>query len=353
MTASRTTLVVGGAGYIGSHTVRALLEAGHVPVVFDNFSTGHREALPPDVAVIEGDLADPPALLRAMELHAPSAIVHFAASIEPGESMVDPRKYYRNNVVNSLHLLDAAVRFGIRQLVFSSSAATYGQPGVSPIPEDAPKQPCNPYGETKLIVEHVLRDYDRAYGLRSISLRYFNASGADPSGEIGEAHPNKAHVIEMALLTALGKRDTMRIFGTDYPTPDGTAVRDFIHVCDLADAHVRALQALEAGAATDAYNVGLGRGFSVREVVDTAEQVTGIPLRRQLDPRRSGDPATLVADPGRIRLELGWTPRFTHLEEIIETAWRWHRTHPDDYRTALAPSDGLGGSGWRTKVRDG
>jgi UDP-glucose 4-epimerase len=330
-----TVLVTGGAGYIGSHTARALITAGYRPVVFDNLSSGHQEAVPEGVPLVVGDLGDVPVLRRAIELHRPEAVIHFAAFIEAGESMTDPRRFYRNNVQNSLNLFDTMLESGVTRVVFSSSAGVYGQPERVPILEESPKVPVSTYGETKLIVEHILRDYDRAYGLRSISLRYFNACGADPSGEIGEAHKAKTHLIELALLTALGQRDAIHVFGTDYPTPDGTAIRDYIHVTDLAYAHVLALAALEQGRDTSAFNVGVGRGFSVREVLDAVEQVSGRRLERRLEPRRPGDPAALVADATRIKRELGWEPRYTDLHAMIETAWHWHRSHPHDFTSTI------------------
>lgn len=331
MTTSPVVLVLGGAGYIGAHTLRALLDAGYSPVVYDNFSTGHRAAVPPQVPVVAGDLADVACLQEALKVHQPVAAIHFAASIEAGESMIHPRRFYHNNVVNSLRLFDTLLDAGVTRVVFSSSAGVYGQPESVPIPEHVLKQPVNTYGLTKWMMEQILQDYDRAYHLRSISLRYFNAAGAHPDGSIGEAHPTQTHLIELACLAALGRRDVMRVFGTDYPTPDGTAIRDYVHVCDLATAHVLALDALLHDAPTTAYNVGLGHGFSVREVLDQVEKVSGVPFARRLEARRPGDPAALVADARRIRQELGWSPVFTDLSEIIATAWRWHSTHPDGF----------------------
>lgn len=328
---ARKILVAGGAGYIGSHTVRALRAAGFAPIVLDNFSSGSRAAVPTEVPVVQADLGDPAAIRAALREWRPEAVVHFAAYIEAGESMKDPGRFYGNNVVNTWHLLEAMRATGVNRLVFSSTAGVYGQPDRVPIPETAPQRPVNTYGETKRMVEAMLRDYDRSYGLRSIALRYFNACGADPAGDIGEAHPNKTHLIELALLATLGQRSEVAVFGTDYPTPDGTAVRDYIHVVDLARAHVLALDALDAGHASTAYNVGLGRGFSVKQVLDAVQRVTGLPLPCRLAPRREGDPAELVADPARIRAELGWVATYTDLDAILATAWRWHRTHPHDF----------------------
>ncbi|HEX2864311.1 MAG TPA: UDP-glucose 4-epimerase GalE [Deinococcales bacterium] len=327
-----TVLVTGGAGYIGSHTVLALQAAGFTPVVLDNLSSGHREALPQDVRFIEQDLSDAEAVRRALDDVKPDAVIHFAAFIEAGESMTDPRRFYHNNVINGIQLMDLLAERKI-PVVFSSSAGVYGQPGVTPIPEETPKNPVNVYGETKLIVEHVLEAYHRAYGLNFVALRYFNAAGAHPGGKIGEAHKTKSHLIELALLTALGQRESIKVFGTDYPTRDGTCVRDYIHVDDLASAHVLALQALlEGRVQARAFNVGLGQGFTVKEVLDAADRVTGKPIKREEAPRRAGDPAELVADSARIQTELGWKPRHTSLDEIVQSAWAWHQSHPHDFQ---------------------
>ena len=270
-------LVTGAAGYIGSHTVLHLLDAGFDVVAFDDLSAGHREALPPEVPLVEASLADADAVRRTFAERRPDAVVHFAGSIEAGESMTDPRRFYANNVANALHLADAVVDAGPVPVVFSSSAAVYGEPEKVPIEEDDPKAPTNVYGETKLAFERVLAAYDRAYGLRSVSLRYFNACGAHPSGDLGADHKNKTHLVTLAMLAALGQRPSVKVFGTDYPTPDGTCVRDYVHVEDLASAHVVAVEALAAGAATTAYNVGVGRGFSVKEVLDAVDRVVGRP----------------------------------------------------------------------------
>jgi UDP-glucose 4-epimerase len=331
-------LVTGGAGYIGSHTIRQLLAAGHEVVVLDNFTAGHRDALPQNVTAEAADLLDEARVRDIVTRHEPDAVIHFAALIEVGDSMRDPRRFYRNNVVGSMNLMDALVdakqaRGRAIPVVFSSTAAVYGEPDHVPIPEDAPKRPTSVYGETKLAIEKLMSAYDAAYGFPHINLRYFNVCGALEGGSIGEAHPNKTHLIELALLTALGQRSSMKIFGTDYPTPDGTCIRDYIHVVDLADAHVLAVQALQDGAGTSQYNVGLGHGFSVKEVLDAVDRVVGTPLKREIEGRRAGDPAVLVAGADRIKADLGWTPRFTDLDHIIETAWAWHRTHPNGYDT--------------------
>jgi UDP-glucose 4-epimerase len=324
-------LVTGGAGYIGSHTVRHLLDAGFYVVVVDNLSTGHRAAVPAEVPLVELALGDAEGLRGVLRDHSPDAVIHFAGSIEAGESMTDPRRFYANNVVTSVNLVDAVVDTGVIPVVFSSSAAVYGEPGRSPVAETDRTEPTNVYGETKLAFERVLTAYDRAYGLRSISLRYFNACGARPDGSIGADHRNKTHLVTLAMLAALGQRDGIAVFGTDYPTPDGTCIRDYIHVDDLASAHVLALEALFAGAATTAYNVGVGSGFSVKEVLDSADRVTGVPVVRRLSPRREGDPSMLVADSSKIQRELGWIATYKDLDNIMTTAWLWHRTQPNGF----------------------
>lgn len=326
-------LVVGGAGYIGSHTVRQLLKAGHQVVVLDNLSSGHPEALPAEVPLVRADLLDLHEVKAALQTYQPDAVIHFAALIEVGESMRAPARYYRNNVVGSLNLLQAVVDTRKIPLVFSSTAAVYGTTDNVPIPEDAAMQPESVYGETKLMTERMIHAFHTAHGLPYTILRYFNVCGAAPEGDIGEAHANKTHLIELACLTALGQREKMMIYGEDYPTPDGTCIRDYIHVQDLADAHVLAVEALHAGkqdAAT--YNVGLGHGFSVKQVLDAVDSVVGTPLKREVGDRRAGDPPRLVADARKIVTELGFTPHFTDLEGIVQTAWNWHKNHPHDFR---------------------
>ncbi|MBZ9753451.1 UDP-glucose 4-epimerase GalE [Deinococcus sp. HMF7604] len=326
-------LVVGGAGYIGSHTVRQLRRAGHDVVVFDNLSSGHAAALPPEATLVRGDLLDEGAVKAALVAHQPDAVIHFAALIEVGESMRAPARYYRNNVVGSLNLLQAIVETRKIPLVFSSTAAVYGTTDAVPIPEDAPMQPESVYGETKLMTERMIHAFHTAQGLPYMVLRYFNVCGAAPEGDIGEAHASKSHLIELAALTALGEREKMLIFGDDYPTPDGTCLRDYVHVQDLADAHVLAVEALVKGTQQAAtYNVGLGHGFSVKEVLDAVDAVVGTPVPREVAPRRAGDPPRLVADAARIRQELGFAPQFTDLQEIVQTAWEWHKRHPHDFK---------------------
>lgn len=322
-------LVVGGAGYIGSHAVRLLLGAGHEVRVLDNLSLGHARAVP-DGLLIEGDLADRGGLERALREYAIEAVMHFAALTSVPESVADPARYYRNNVVGALNLLDAMRGSGARSIVFSSTAATYGVPEAVPIPEGAPTRPINPYGFTKLAIERALADYAGAYGLGYAVLRYFNACGASDDGSIGEDHSPETHLIPILLQVALGHRPDAAIYGTDYPTPDGTCIRDYVHVEDLAEAHRRVLDRIEPGRGLT-YNVGTGRGFSVREVLEAARQVTGHPIPSVDRPRRPGDPPVLVASPEAIRRDLGWSPRYTEVGAMVASAWRWHEAHPLGY----------------------
>jgi UDP-arabinose 4-epimerase len=317
-----SVLVVGGAGFIGSQTARALAEGGYEPIVFDNLSSGHRWALRWGTFE-EGDLADPGAIAAVFRRHQIRAVIQFAALIQVGESVREPRKYFRGNVVNTLNLLDAMVDAGVREIVFSSTAAVYGDPVQVPIPEDHPLSPVNPYGDTKLAVERILLRYGEAYGLRSATLRYFNAAGADPAGEIGEAHPAESHLIPLAIQAALGRRDPLEVFGTDYPTPDGTAVRDYVHVADLAQAHLLALRHLAAGQASFTANGGIGRGYSVNQVIAAVEKVSGLTVPRKMVGRRAGDAPELLADPSRIKALLGWQPRYPELETMVAHAWAW------------------------------
>jgi UDP-arabinose 4-epimerase len=318
-----SVLVTGGAGYIGSHACKALARAGFLPVTYDSLVYGHAEAVRWG-PFVEGDLAEGDKLLATMREHAVSAVMHFAAFAYVGESVIKPDVYFRNNVVNAVNLLDVMLAAGVPHIVFSSTCATYGTPEVVPIAEDAPQRPINPYGETKLMVERMLHWYGNAYGLKSCSLRYFNAAGADPDGEIGEDHDPETHLIPLVLDAALGRRPFLEIYGSDYATPDGTAIRDYIHVQDLADAHVRAISYLREGGDSTALNLGTGHGHSVREVVDAAERISGRPVPRRMVGRRAGDPPALVADPRRARTVLGWEPKISDLDSILATAWAWH-----------------------------
>ena len=319
-----TVFVAGGAGYIGSHTVKELARNGYDVLVFDNFSSGRKDLIG-DAPCIQSDLTDRGAVREAFRAGPVAAVLHFASLIQVGESYADPRKYYTHNLSSTLNLLDAMLEAGVRSLIFSSSAAVYGVPLETPITETHPLNPANPYGRTKLMIEQILEDYDRAYGLRSISLRYFNAAGADPEGETGEVHNPETHLIPNILLSLLGKGPRLGVFGNDFPTPDGTAVRDYIHVTDLAAAHVLALKALLAGGPCDAINLGTNAGFSVLEVIREAEWVTGRKVSYDIRPRRKGDVPVLLASKEKADRNLGWRPRLSSLETIIETAWNWHR----------------------------
>ena len=321
--------VVGGAGYIGSHTVRLLLEAGHSVTVFDNLSEGHAAAVPAET-LVRGDLADLDGLTAALGARRFDAVMHFAAHCSVGESVADPEKYYLNNVVNSVNLLRAMRVAEVPGIVFSSSAATYGNPVENPITEAHPQNPINPYGRSKLQFEEILADYARAYPIGYVALRYFNAAGAAPDAKLGEDHDPESHLIPIVLQVALGQRPQVSVFGGDYDTPDGSCVRDYIHIYDLAQAHILALGAIQAGQGRR-YNLGNGEGYSVREVIDVAQKVTGRTIHHIDAPRRPGDPATLVASSEKITAELGWQSEFPQLEGIIETAWRWHRDHPQGY----------------------
>jgi len=316
-------LVAGGAGYIGSHICKALARAGRLPVVLDNLSRGHRAAVRWG-PLVEGDIHDRAVVERTLREHRIGAVVHLAAYAYVGESMRDPGKYFGNNVTGSLALLEAVRLCGVERIVFSSTCATYGAPESLPIGDTHAQRPINPYGESKLFIERALHWYGAAHGLRSVALRYFNAAGADPDCELGEEHDPETHLIPLAIGAALGRRAPLQIYGTDYSTPDGTAVRDYVHVTDLADAHVRALDYLEAGGESTALNLGTGRGCSVREVVAAVERIAGRELPRRQGAPRPGDPAILVAEPGRSRKLLGWTPQHSDLDTIIKTAWRWH-----------------------------
>ncbi|HSD61880.1 MAG TPA: UDP-glucose 4-epimerase GalE, partial [Burkholderiales bacterium] len=316
-------LVTGGAGYIGSHTCKALAQAGYVPVTIDNFVYGHDWAVKWG-PLEKGDIGDPEFVARVIRQHQVEAVVHFAAYGYVGESMTEPAVYFRNNVINSLCLLEAMHDCGVQHVVFSSTCATYGIPEAVPIAEDHPQRPVNPYGESKLFVERALYWHGAAYGLRSVALRYFNAAGADPEGEIGEDHDPETHLIPLAIASALGRRPELQIFGSDYPTPDGTAVRDYVHVTDLASAHLQALDYLLRGGASTALNLGTGIGHSVREVIAAVERASGRIVPAREAPRRAGDPPQLVAAPGRAREVLGWEPTHSDIDTIVSTALRWH-----------------------------
>ena len=318
----RTILVVGGAGYIGSHMVQKLIETNHDVVVLDNLSTGNRRLIQGG-EFVQGDLGDPETMDHLFSSHAIDAVMHFAAFSQVGESMHHPLKYYRNNIAATITLLDAMVRHNVKHFIFSSTAAVYGEPDSIPIAEDHPCMPTNPYGNTKLAVERMLADCDTAHGLKYAALRYFNAAGADGSGEIGEMHDPETHLIPIVLQAASGQRDHIQVFGTDYPTTDGTCIRDYVHVNDLAQAHLLALDALLEGAGSAVYNLGSSKGYSVREVIGKAEAVTGRKISVQEAPRRAGDPAILIAGSDRIKKELGWKPVYDDLEAIIESAWNW------------------------------
>ena len=322
-----SVFVTGGAGYIGSAAVEALLKAGYAVTVYDSLVTGHRQAVPAGAEFIHADLSDEETLSEALHARDYLAVLHFAAFIQAGESMEKPGMYFRNNVANAIRLIDAATEAGIRRFVFSSTAAVYA-PRDEPLDEDAPLGPTNVYGQTKLMIEQVLEWYRRTRGLHYAALRYFNAAGALP--ERGEAHPHESHLIPLVLQVALGQREKIYIFGDDYPTPDGTAVRDYIHIADLVAAHLLALDAL-AERDKLIYNLGNGVGYSVREVIDTAREVTGHPIPAEVAPRRPGDPSRLVASAERIRRELGWQPQIPALRDIIASAWAWHQSHPYGY----------------------
>lgn len=315
-------LVVGGAGYIGSHMVLSLLEAGHEVTVLDNLSCGYQDAVPAGNLVV-GDIADAALLDQLFRANSFDGVMHFAAFIQVGESVLDPAKYYRNNVANTQVLLDAMVRHGVSRFIFSSTAAIFGEPVHAPIDEAHPLNPINPYGRSKLMVEQILEDYDRAYGLKSVCLRYFNAAGADPKARLGERHDPETHLIPLILQAASGRRNAITVFGTDYDTPDGTCIRDYVHVNDLCDAHMLALARLVSGGGSARYNLGNGNGFSVREVIDTARAVTGRDISVVYGERRAGDAARLVADSCLICSELGWKPRHAALDEIVAHAWQW------------------------------
>ncbi len=320
-------LVVGGAGYIGSHMVKHLLDTGRRVVVVDNFSTGHRDAVRA-ADLLELDIADANAVAELFETHSIDAVMHFASFIQVGESMTQPAKYYANNLAATLCLLEAMVKAGVSKFIFSSTAAVYGDPDYVPIDESHPKRPINPYGRSKWMLEQILEDFDRAYGLKSVSLRYFNAAGADPDGELGERHEPETHLLPLILQAASGRRPSITVFGRDYDTPDGTCIRDYIHVTDLVDAHDLALKYLDSAGASAAFNLGNGQGYSVDEVIEAARKVTGRSIETVDAPRREGDPARLVAESSTAKSVLGWQPQFSDINTIVAHAWGWERQYP-------------------------
>ena len=322
-------LVTGGAGYIGSHACKTLAARGYRPVVFDNFVAGHRGAVRYG-DLVEGDILDTAAVRAAIRRYGIQAVMHFAAFLDVGESVREPARYYRTNVGGAVSVLEAMAAESVTLFVFSSTCATYGEPLETPIAETHPQRPINSYGETKLAVERALPHFERASGIRSMALRYFNAAGADPDGELGEDHHPEIHLIPRALEAAQGG-PRLEVFGDDYPTPDGTCLRDYIHVTDLAEAHVMALEALAEAGRSAAYNLGTGRPHSVREVIDSVERVTGNPVARTIAPRRPGDPAVLYAAPQKAQAELHWKPQFAEIDSIVRTAWDWRRAHPHGY----------------------
>jgi UDP-glucose-4-epimerase GalE len=328
----KSVVVTGGAGYIGSHAVKALRQAGQRVIVYDDFTAGHREATAHAHAVVEGRIHDTEKLRDTLREHGADAVMHFAAWLSVSDSVTDPLGYYRNNVAGTMSVLQAMADAGAKHLVFSSTAAVFGNPIETPITEQHPRQPINAYGETKLAIEHALPHVERAHGITSVVLRYFNAAGADPDGELGEDHDPESHLIPRAIDAALG-RGSFQIFGEDYETPDGTCLRDYIHVTDLADAHLLALDALRTGRPSARYNLGNGRPTSVREVVDSVGRVVGRPVPVTIGPRRPGDPGILYASSALIKRELGWKPRFEEVDTIVQTAWRWRESHPHGYRT--------------------
>lgn len=324
-------LVTGGAGYIGSHTVYQLILQGHTVVVYDNLSTGHREAVPPEAHLVIGDIRDKALMSDVLNNYSIQAVIHFAANSLVGESMLQPAKYYQNNVVATLTLLETMLACGVTQIVFSSTAAVYGEATRWPITEDMPTQPTNVYGRTKLIIEEMLTDFCKAYDLVYVSLRYFNAAGALTGGFIGEDHTPETHLIPLVLKTAMGQRSSIDIYGTDYATEDGTCIRDYIHVVDLAQAHVLAVLHLLSGGESKIYNLGSEKGFSVREVIDQARTITGMNINVRETERRAGDPAVLIASSQKIKSELSWQPCCSDLASIIKDAWFWHKEHPGGF----------------------
>lgn len=327
MSSKGTVVVTGGAGYIGAHTCKALANAGYTPVTYDNLCYGHSSAVKWG-PLEKGDIADLAKLVSVFNQYQPMAVIHFAAFAYVGESVEKPGKYYDNNVLGTLTLLKAMRQTDVDKIIFSSTCATYGMPEQTPITESHVQNPINPYGRSKLMIEWILDDFYNAYDIKYVALRYFNAAGADPDNEIGEHHEPETHLIPLVLDVAIGRRDQLQIFGTDYETPDGTCIRDYIHVTDLADAHLRALKQLDRGGQSRVYNLGNGSGFSVKEIISAALKVTGREISCVGSDRRAGDPPVLIGSSEQIRNQLGWTPQFVDMESIIETAWQWHKTLP-------------------------
>lgn len=329
-------LVLGGAGYIGSHMLLRLREANEPHLVFDNLEQGHAEAVL-ESPLVRGDLRDPVQLRKVFQENPGiDTVMHFAAYIAVGESVQEPGKYFRNNTSAVLELLEVMREFGVRKFVFSSTAAIFGEPQYVPIDEVHPKSPTSPYGDSKLFVEKILEAYDTAHGIKSVCLRYFNAAGADPNGLIGEDHDPETHLVPVAIQAAMGLRSSLKVFGTDYDTPDGTCVRDYIHILDLAEAHLLAVRHLRGGGESRRYNLGNGQGFTVKQVIDAVESVTGLSVPYESAPRRAGDPARLIASSRKIRDEWGWAPKYPDLKEIVQHAWNWHRNHPNGYASQKA-----------------
>ncbi|NNE65366.1 MAG: UDP-glucose 4-epimerase GalE [Pyrinomonadaceae bacterium] len=324
-----SVLVTGGAGYIGSVTTEALRLQGLTPVVLDNLVYGHRDAVNPQIAFYQGDIGDRVLVEEIVRTHGVSACIHFAAFAYVGESVEKPAKYFENNVAKTIALLESLQQSDVKKFVFSSTCASYGEPQYVPIDEKHPQSPTNPYGWSKFMVERILESYDRSYGMKSVALRYFNAAGATES--LGEDHDPETHLIPLVLKTALGQRDSISIFGDDYSTPDGTAIRDYIHVSDLSQAHLKALKYIDRTGNSDVFNLGNGEGYSVKQVIDTSKKITGIAIKTEVAPRRAGDPSRLVADAKKAGTVLGWKPEFPKLEEIIESAWKWHKNFPNGY----------------------
>lgn len=323
-------LVCGGAGYIGSHVVLSLKEANIDTVVIDSLEYGHRESI--DIAdFYQGNIGDKELLKKIFTKHNIDTVMHLCAYIEVGESVLKPSKYYNNNVVNSIALIDTMNECGVKNFIFSSTAAVYGEPEMIPLEEGAKKNPSSPYGLSKLMLEEILADYNKAYGINFVALRYFNASGAHPSGNIGEAHNPESHLVPLILQVPLGKRESIKIFGDDYPTKDGTCIRDYIHVLDIASAHINAMDYLKKGGKSISCNLGNGSGFSVKEVIDVARKITGHKIPAEIVAKRAGDSSELVASSSLARSVLGWTPKITSIEEIVKSAWKWHSTHPNGY----------------------